>query len=463
MSDSDYPSVVTDTTGTQYRLGGMLGEGAQGTVLAVRGKPLAVKLLKASSQAARQRLQEAIARVKRLPLEGLHVARPLRTLAAPHVGYVMELMTDMRSLQDLAHVPADRLEDVTSWYIETGGLLHRLRVLANAAEVLGQLHGRGLTYGDASPRNIVVSKALDACEAWLIDCDNIESGVIRRALYTPGYAAPELFHSHGSDSLTDAWSFATIAFQTLCLQHPFVGDAVHDGEPEREERAYEAKLPWIDAPDGSNEASRGLPRELVMSDALRKLAQDCFGTSVASRQARPSVAAWSEKLHRAADQVLVCNACKSSFYLNNWHCPWCGQRRPAFAVASVFLRDLSLTDTTRNPFHLVGRGPRLPLAVARMAIQSQHKVDLTDRILRGTLGRTPLLTLELGNALLKIRGEVGASWNLQHGTNNKVLALAGRTESLDLTADPSSWWLIPSNPQDVHRVIRFEWQPEAKS
>ena len=305
MTD-EFPTTVRDTSGSTYELGAVLGRGGQGAVLRVRGRPLAVKLSVAGTPTARSRVQESIARVKRLPLDGLHVARPLRALNAPHVGYVMELMTGMEPLSRLCNVPADHAADFVPWYLETGSLRRRLRLLGQASEVLAALHARGLTYGDASPANIYVSSDPDASEAWLIDCDNVSSGTSRRAVYTPGYAAPELFRSRGSDSLTDAWSLATIAFETLCVLHPFVGDRVHDGDPSEEERAFRGELPWVDAPGGENEASRGLPRAMVLTPDLAALASACFGASREDRQQRPGVATWAEKLHRAADQTVMC-------------------------------------------------------------------------------------------------------------------------------------------------------------
>ena len=75
------PDVVKDTNGARYELDRLLGQGGQGTVYAVRGADLAVKLLDARSPEARRRIDENIARLKRLPLRDLNVARPLRALA----------------------------------------------------------------------------------------------------------------------------------------------------------------------------------------------------------------------------------------------------------------------------------------------------------------------------------------------------------------------------------------------
>ena len=457
----EFPSTVSDAGGAHYALGAMLGHGGQGAVFAVRGRPLAVKLLNAATPTARLRTQEAVARVKRLPLEGLTVARPLRALAHPHVGYVMELMTGMGPLSSLSSVPESRSADIAPWYLETGGLRRRLRLLARAAEILAELHGRGLVYGDASPANIFVSDDGEAQEVWLIDCDNVDSGVSRRAVYTPGYAAPELFRSRGSDSLTDAWSFATIAFQTLCALHPFIGDAVHDGDPEYEARAFEGLLPWVDDPSGENEASRGLPRDMVLTPDLAELAEACFGRSRTDRQARPGVATWAEKLHRAADQALDCPGCGSSYYLNRRSCPWCDAPRSAFAVASVYLRDPELTDRQRNPFSLVCREAGRPRPIHRVALQAGRPLPLSDRILRGSAAHGPVLEARLEAQRLTLVGGVEAGWVLRH-QSGKELPLGGRTEHLDLGAGPRSWWLLPQAAQGLHRAIAFEWVPEVQ-
>ena len=55
MTD-EFPSAVTDTSGAKYELGAVLGQGGQGAVLQVRGKPLAVKLSTAATATARRRV-----------------------------------------------------------------------------------------------------------------------------------------------------------------------------------------------------------------------------------------------------------------------------------------------------------------------------------------------------------------------------------------------------------------------
>ena len=447
------PKEVADTSGARYRLGRLLGRGGQGAVYAVQGRPLAVKLLNEVAPSAVRRVQESIARVRRYPLEGLHVARPLRALEPPSCGYVMDLVTGMVPLATLTFVPRAQADDLAPWHVGSGGLLRRLRLLAEAADLLAELHGRGLSYGDASPNNVFVSEEVSGGEVWLIDCDNLQDGVNARAYYTPGYAAPELFRGRGTDSLTDAWSFAVIALQTLCVVHPFVGDQVHDGEPELEERAFAGELPWIGDPEGDNESTRGIPLEMVLTRPLQDLAETCLGAGRTDRLARPGVTAWAERLRGAADQVLVCPDCDSGYYLNLTACPWCDEPRPGFAITTVYSRDLCLTDAQRNPGNLVARDGR-PIPRWRVAIQEGRKTRLSAEILGGSAGG---VTLSLDGGAIVLRGDSDSDRVLRHrGQEAQTTGIAGQERRIDVSRGRGDWWLTPEETDGVHRVAMFD-------
>lgn len=459
------PTVVRDTNRAEYALGQVLGEGGQGRVHAVTGKALAVKVLQAGTAAVRDRLANEVARVRRLDLAGLPLARPLALLAPPHVGYVMELLTDMVPMSRLVHPPRGAA-NVLPWYLESGGLGRRLRLLARLADVLASLHGRGLSYGDLSPDNVFVSERVEASEVWLIDCDNIHAGVSPRSVYTPGYAAPELFqrgHQVGADTLTDAWSFATLAFETLAVLHPFDGDRVHDGDPRWEDIAFRGGLPWVDDPsDLSNAAAgRGLPRSVVLSSQLRALAAECFGDSRLDRLRRPGVAAWADLLNKAADQVLTCPACSGGYFLNLATCPWCEAPRPEFILVDVRLVDREGACGPKGP---VGkRGSKNDdVIIARTTVQAGRTTTLVGRQLdvRTAAARTPVLELRLDGSRLLLVGKGDTDLVLASGDRRQTLAGVTRDVRLD---GLSACWLEPTRPAGLHRVVHFQRAPAPRS
>jgi len=454
----EHPHEVRDTNGTTYVLGACLGKGGQGAVFQVRYQPLAVKLVYANSASMARQLEERIAQVRLLPLDGLNVARPLRLLARPQVGYVMELMTDMQSFSTLSIPKPTSDGDFSEWYLETGSLARRLRCLANAAGLIASVHERGITFGDISPNNVFISQHLEQSVTWLIDSDNLSYGGGHRALCTPGYGAPELYRGHGADTLSDAWSFAVLVFETLCILHPFVGDEVHDGDPALEEKAHRSELCWVDDPSGVNASSRGLPRDLVLSSGLSALMQACFEHSRTTREMRPGIASWAEKLRSAAAQVLHCVNCGSTHYLNRAHCPWCEEPRGAFLSCTSYLRDPSLQDPQRNPFMLVCAEPGHPKPLQRAAVTSGHSIDLGPELLGDQLEDTPL-TLRLEGTALTISATEGHPYQLYHAERGP-LEVAKFSRTIILESGDTHWWLIPESPAGLHRAVRLTFYPK---
>lgn len=391
------PHRVSDLYGTEYVLESLLGEGGQGAVYRVRGMDRVVKLYRPMPTSRPRRLEETLAYLRRLPLQGRCVARPLTLLAPPEVGYVMELMTGMIPLEGLLHPPKD--EDLSAWYIRTGSQKRRLRLLARCAEILRDLHEGGMVFVDISPKNVFVSEDPTFFEVWLIDPDNIRQGKSERVVFTPGYAPPEFYRAHAyADSLTDAWSFAVVAFESLNLFHPFCGDLVVDGPPEAEEKAFQGELPFVDHPDDrSNQASFGLPRGLTCSPGLRDLFRETFLEGKFDPLRRPGLAVWAETLARAADQALTCSGCEGSFYFKEKLCPWCETPRPSYLLAKAYLRDLSLSPTAKNPYQLCQKpdeqGQIRPFPVDQFLLQQGRESHLTARHLGLPHQAAPLATL----------------------------------------------------------------------
>lgn len=457
------PDTVTSIHGARYSLGRELGRGGEGAVFAVEGGRLAVKLLRDRSPRSRDRLRDRLAMVGRLPLDGLAVARPIEQLRPPHVGYVMELFTGMVPIRSLLHPPKG-IGNVAQWYFRGGGLRRRLRILARVAEVLSELHGRGLVYADLSPSNIFVSESSDADEVRLIDTDNVHPATSEgRSIYTPRYGAPEVLRRTGvPSSLGDAWTFAVVAFETLALVHPLLGDEVQYGEPEMEEQALEGRLPWIDAQDDDrNRSSDGIPRDIVLSPRLREDFGRTFGPGLSDPGARPGLAGWADRLQAAADRTVVCYECSGSYFCDRDRCSWCDAPRPSFVMARVLLWD----PERRRP----GGGGRLeahpgimrgPTGRQRMvdmlAISADEPVVLTDRITHGTSGRKPTLRVGFVEGRIMLEPLDGGEWRLASSDGRGERRLGRSGEELSIR-EARAAWLVHAGPEDrLHRVIRFD-------
>ena len=459
------PDTVTSIHGNRYRLGRELGRGGQGTVFAVEGDRLAVKLLRDRSAGARERLRDQLAMVARLPLEGLAVARPLEQLRPPHVGYVMELFTGMTSLASLGHPPRG-VESVRTWYFEGGGLRRRLRLLARVAEVLSEIHGRGLVYVDPSPFNIFVSSQTEACEVRLIDTDNLRTATqTGRSLFTPGYGAPEIVRGTGvPSSLGDAHAFAVIAFETLALVHPLLGDMVRDGEPELEEQALAGRLPWIDdAGDDRNRSSDGIPRDIVLSLRLRDDFGLTFGAGLSDPGARPGLSRWAERLHRAADRVVSCPECSGSYFYDRPLCPWCDVPRPGFVFAAVLLwdperRKMGGSGAGELEFTpgIVRNSSGKPRVVDALAISAGEPAELTERMTHGTSGSKPTLRIEFSGDRLTLQPLDGEFWRLASTDGRRERRIEGGPVDIALGGAGAAWRVHAGPADGLHRVICFD-------
>lgn len=366
---------IADEHGTVYELGFKLGEGGQGKVYSVKNGRYAIKVLQQANQLQREGLRRQIKLVRQLDLTGLKIARPIALLKEPRLGYVMELLTGMEPLSNLIPTPLQfrELDNLVEWYLQGGGLGRRLRLLAKCAEIFSKLHSKGLVYGDPSPNNIFVSSSNKSEEVWLIDSDNLryEDSAIASRLRTTPYAAPEIeLCITGTNTLTDAHALAVIAVKTLSFVHPLMGDLVENGDPEMINQAVQGKLPWVNDPnDDRNRSSYGFPLDMVLSPRLKKLCAKSFGAGLTNPKMRPSANQWVETLHSAADYILHCQHCESTFYATSKLCPWCDTPRSQFVQLAI---------SQWEPQY----GAMLPILQA-IALQVDQPIELTHRITRG--------------------------------------------------------------------------------
>jgi serine/threonine protein kinase len=450
---SDFPSTVVDEDGNVHHLlKRPLGRGGQGVVLRTRSPHIAVKLLGAvpepkpekdarSAQklwnqltnakgmtldvddkkqtALRRRLED----VRTLPLPRLHLAQPLSMLR-DHVGYTMRLLTGMVPMRSLIAEPGE--PNLAQFYQSTGGVGRRLELLAKTAGLLARLHAVPLVYADVSPNNVFISEATDADEVWLIDLDNLDFlSASAPSIFTPGFGAPEVVTGRaGVSTLSDSHAFAVLAFWVLAQVHPFLGDYVEeggwddDGDEDREQLAFRGELPWIeDTSDDSNRTSKGIARHLVLSKPVRELFRRTFESGRRDRALRPSMNEWADVLRRAADRVVSCKSCGSSFDVTAGSCQFCtASPRPSFIHMQVNRWDPEIDDagasavSTRAVWHKM-------LDMTKDSVVLRHVVE-------------PVLADAEDQPVLRVR-VLKSGIALEALSNNEIhVVLGGRTQRL---------------------------------
>jgi len=421
---------------------------------------VAIKVISQVTRQHEEMLRQQLAAVKRMDLGRLPIARPVAMLASPHVGYVMELITGMRALSTL-FIPPRKTPSIRDWYIETGGMRRRLRVLAHFASILSQIHGKGLVYGDPSPGNVLVSATTDSDQVFLIDSDNLRttSNPTDAFLFTPGYGAPELLESRsGINSLTDAHAFAVIAFQVLTLCHPLIGDQVADGDPALEEAALRGNIPWIEHPTNEeNRCSFGIPRNIVLSPKMTSLCETTFQDGLRQPTMRPGVGEWAEVLSTAAAVAIVCPKCGWSYFYSAKRCPICGESRPDCLIARIGVWNPSDDGTGE-----LCVGPnREPLIVGVSVGTEGHPLTISPWQIRcsGTdLAVSLTASLEGGRIVLSSHSdEVMLHVAFKPGEIVRPVSMEG--QAFRPTKPNASFYVHCGEVTTVHRVIRLSILP----
>lgn len=237
-----------------------------------------------------------------------NLASPICMLEEPYCGYVMRFMEGMRPIESIM-IPKGK--DLKEFYMETGGLLRRYRVLREIARVLKGMYDNGLVYSDISPKNIFISGNVSGYEAWLIDVDNLHyEGEESSIVGTPMYRSPEVFCGCANTLKGDVYSFALLAFELLTLSKPFVGDYKEededdwgvDGETSNDfySKVERGEIPFVGAENNKlNRQVSGIPLKYVVNEEILKLFRKTFGEGRRNPAARPSIALWFSALNTA--------------------------------------------------------------------------------------------------------------------------------------------------------------------
>ncbi|HIF41639.1 MAG TPA: serine/threonine protein kinase [Planctomycetes bacterium] len=206
-----------------YRIEGVLGRGATGTVysavqLAV-DRPVAIKILHANlvgTGRAARRLQREARTAARLAHPGI--------ISAIDMGeqdgrwwYAMELVEGISLAERLA---------------ERGSLTEReaLRLFCPLCDALQHLYEGGVVHRDIKPANILIN---ERGRARLVDLglafseDDPSMTRSGGTLGTPHYMSPEQARDPTTaDQRSDIWSLGATLYHALCSRPPFAGDSV---------------------------------------------------------------------------------------------------------------------------------------------------------------------------------------------------------------------------------------------
>ncbi len=333
---------VVDRGGTRFVLRAEIARGGQGAVFTTQAEGAAVKL-STDNKASPTAIDARIRTVSRLPIGDLPVALPRLTLAQPYVGYTMSLLTGMVSSETLAR--RHGVEPILDWYVDSGGLRKRLRVIESLSRILATMHARGLVYGDLSGNNVLVSESPSHHRVFLIDLDNLryaeEPGT---AVFTPNYGAPE--QDKETSQATDRFSLAVLAHSLITAANPFYGDLLDEMAPEDWGRPWSAHAAWIDHPDDdSNRWSKGVPRSVVLSPRLQGLFAQSFTTALRVPGQRPHASAFALAAQSALSAVVTCLECGWDNYVRDVDCACCS--RP---LQPIGYRVLEIAGGKAKPF-----------------------------------------------------------------------------------------------------------------
>jgi len=299
---------VFDDEQRQYFLTSELSAGGQGVVYRTQGSTDLVKLFKGDLKAS-----DEIARVRRMPLSGLPVARPMSLIREPG-GYTLKFQTDMDVVRSLKYAYRNHVRD---WWFDTGGLVRRLWLGARIASIFERLHSRGLVYGDVSSSNIMVSRSKDFSEVSLIDLDNLSYFGERTSaeVWTPTYSAPEVAENISPPTFeSDDFSLAVILFELITMVHPFMDGDLIKATPTNSdlyEKARRCLVPSVLHKDGANDCSTYPVQDekQLLDEDILKLFNVTFDTKNPAIGDRISAGRFRVALAQSALSTIECEKC----------------------------------------------------------------------------------------------------------------------------------------------------------
>jgi DNA-binding helix-hairpin-helix protein with protein kinase domain len=305
------------------RLGKELGRGGEGAVFLVDGATdlVAKVYLKPPSQARIDKLRSMargaspdLLKVAAWPMDLL-----LDGGSQPR-GFLMPRVNGREDLHQL-YTPRSRRRTFPS-----ADFRFLVRVAANLARAMAQIHARGHVIGDVNHGNALVGH--DGTVR-LIDCDSIQIRDGGRVftcdvgvpLFTPAELSGRAFRGLRRQAYHDAFGLAALIFHLLYLgRHPFAGQFAH-GDMPIERAIAEGRVAY-----GGTAALMGMrppPGTLALGafgGEVEQLFEMAFAGAASSR---PTAERWVTALRELENSLVVCRADVTHHHPVDQPCCWC--------------------------------------------------------------------------------------------------------------------------------------------
>ena len=318
-------AALRDTLGRSVRPGRLLGQGGEGSVHLVEGRPGEVVKLYTGPVPAPQ--------ARRLEVMGRLVTPELLDVCAWPLGPVVNERgaTVGLLMPEVPHASFRPLHDLT---VQKSRLAHfphadwrfLVRAARNLAGAVATIHAHGHVIGDLNLGNVLVTRH---ATVKLIDCDSFrveaDGEVFGCGVGVEAFTPPEL---QGADlraadrtAAHDRFGLASLVFLLLMLgRYPFAG--VWPGEPPAMGEAIRAHAYAY----GRHAVRRGVrpPPGTLPVRALPAPLRDLFERAFGPRHtSRPTALEWVRALERLERDLVTCDLSASHIHARHANCPWC--------------------------------------------------------------------------------------------------------------------------------------------
>lgn len=291
---------------SKIQLSAAIAQGAVGTIYQVIGEPrVVVKLYKKASELRvyKEKIEAMLVARPNLPpiaykgSEFVQIAWPLATVGdqtCDFVGFIMPKVDFQASteLENVLQKKSRRTKNIPEDY------RLRVRLAANLAALIGELHAVGNYMIDMKPMNMRFYPQVQYIA--ILDTDGFSVGGPRRFpahQFSDEYISPE---ARGQSPETlgleqDLFALATIIFRLLNNGlHPFQGIDAHANHPTSlQERIFEGLYAY-----GFVQHPTVKPSTQSIHEYLEKETRELFDRAFLSRAGRPTAIEWSTHLKR---------------------------------------------------------------------------------------------------------------------------------------------------------------------